>query len=516
MTKSSRAQRGISLFAVVLLIGCSTAQPTAPPTPAGGAPVSFTRATMARVIDSMVDDRQFRSALWGILIVDPETRDTLYSHNASKLLIPASNQKLVVGSVMLEQLGPQYRYQTTFAAQGQIVEGVLNGNLAVIGRGDPTASNHMRTDAMTPMREIADSLVQRGVRRITGRVVAVGDAFPGPVAGSGWSWDSLDGASFAGVDELLFNEGLISIRVRPGARPGDAPVVTTAPAKTYPSLKVQATTVARDTMLVAQAGRGGGRGGRGGAGTRLNVYHDTGTVDVIVRGQVAMGDSANLTITQHDPNYAYVTALTEALRERGIAVDNGTSSASATRGDSLFTVQSVSLAEILPNLMKPSQNQIAESFLRTLGLERGGTGTAEAGRTVIQKQFTAWNIAEDAYIVRDGSGLSRTDLISNEAIIGILEAMRKSPNFKLFYESLPIAGVDGTIRTRMQNTPAQGNLRAKTGTLSMVRSLSGYVTTADGRLLEFSILCNNWTTPQAAVDKVQDAIGAGLAAMRLR
>ena len=128
---------------------------------------------MGRVIDSMVNDRQFRSATWGILIVDPETRDTLYSHNASKLLIPASNQKLVVSSVMLEQLGPQYRYRTTFGAQGQIIEGTLNGNLAVIGGGDPTPSNHMCTDAMTPMREIADSLVARGIRRITGRVVLI-------------------------------------------------------------------------------------------------------------------------------------------------------------------------------------------------------------------------------------------------------------------------------------------------------------------------------------------------------
>jgi D-alanyl-D-alanine carboxypeptidase/D-alanyl-D-alanine-endopeptidase (penicillin-binding protein 4) len=154
--------------------------------------------------------------------------------------------------------------------------------------------------------------------------------------------------------------------------------------------------------------------------------------------------------------------------------------------------------------------------LRTIGLEGEGVGTEAAGRTAIQKQFEKWNIPADGYVVRDGSGLSRSDLLSNEAVIGILEAMRKSPNFKVFYESLPIAGVDGTIRTRMQNTPAQGNLRAKTGTLSMVRSLSGYVTTADGRLLEFSILCNAWTTPQAAVDRVADAIGIGLASMRLK
>ena len=177
---------------------------------------------------------------------------------------------------------------------------------------------------------------------------------------------------------------------------------------------------------------------------------------------------------------------------------------------------SVPLKEILPELMKPSQNQIAEVFLRTLGLEKGGLGTADSGRRVIAKQFDAWKIPADGYVVRDGSGLSRNDLVSPETIVSLLEVMRLSPNFDLFFSSLPIAGVDGTIRTRMRDTPAQGNLRAKTGTLSMVRSLSGYVKTADGQLLEFSALCNNWTTPQAAVDKVQDTIGATLAQLRLR
>jgi serine-type D-Ala-D-Ala carboxypeptidase/endopeptidase (penicillin-binding protein 4) len=152
----------------------------------------------------------------------------------------------------------------------------------------------------------------------------------------------------------------------------------------------------------------------------------------------------------------------------------------------------------------------------TLGLERTGVGMADSGRRVVERQFTDWKIQPDGYVVRDGSGLSRSDLISPEAIVGILDVMRRSPNFSLFFESLPIAGVDGTIRTRMQNTPAQGNVHAKTGTLSMVRSLSGYAHAADGRLLEFSILCNNWTVPQADVDKVADAIGVALADLRLR
>lgn len=506
---STRTTVGCLLLSAALA-GCGGARAT--PTPSPGPVV--TRAGLTRMIDSMVNAPEFRTALWGILIVDPESHDTLYAHNAAKLFIPASNQKLVSSSVMLEQLGPEFRFRTTFAAHGTIADGTLNGDLAVIGRGDPTMSDRMmQGDAMTALRAIADSLSQRGIRRITGSIVAVGDAFPGPVRGAAWPWDGLNGASFAGVDELLFNEGLSVIRVRAGANVGDPAMVETRPARSFPTIRVMATTIARDTTAAPATGRGG----RGGRGPRVSAYHDTLTSAVIVRGQIALGDSATITLPQHDPNTAFIAALTEALGERGITVDRQvTPWTQNPQVDSLFTVLSVPLREILPAIMKPSQNQIAEVFLRTLGLERAGVGTADSGRRVVERQFAAWGIPSDAFIVRDGSGLSRSDLISPEAIVSILEAMRHSPNFTVFYESLPIAGVDGTIRTRMRDTPAQGNLRAKTGTLSMVRSLSGYVRTADGRLLEFSMLCNNWTTPQAAVDRVQDTIGAALAQLRLR
>ena len=476
-------------------------------------------ASLSHSIDSMIGARDFRSANWGILIVDPEKGDTLYSRNASKLFIPASNQKLVVSSVLLERLGPDYRFKTYVVAQGRVADGTLDGNLAVIGRGDPTASSRMKGDAMIPLRAMADSLWQRGIRRVAGDVVAVGDAMPGPVAGAGWPWDALDGNSYAGVDELLFNEGLSTIRVRSGPGIGSPAIVETGPAKSYPTVRVAAMTVAADTMASAaggRAGRGGGRGGRGGAGTRLTIHNDTGSTTVTLRGQIALGDSATLTIAQHDPDAAYVAAFSEALRDRGIVVEHNKLETYAWRTDTLIAVQSVPLREILPAIMKPSQNQIAEIFLRTIGLEGTGIGTADSGRRVIERQFADWNIAPDGFVVRDGSGLSRSDLISPETVIGILDHMRRSANFQVFYDALPIAGVDGTIGTRMRNTPAQGNLHAKTGTLQMVRSLSGYVTTADKRLLEFSILCNNWTTSQADVDRVADSIGAALAAMRLR
>jgi len=220
----------IRLFVVgASIAGCAVFRPSTAAGPGGA------HTPLARSIDSMIGARDFRSANWGILIVDPERRETLYTHNATKLFIPASNQKLVVSSVLLERMGPDYHFRTILAARGTIADGTLNGDLAVIGRGDPTASNHMKGDAMLPLRAIADSLWQRGVRRITGDVVAAGDAMPGAVAGAAWPWDALDGNSYAGVDELLFNEGLSAIRVRPGAKIGDPAVVQTAIACAAPS-----------------------------------------------------------------------------------------------------------------------------------------------------------------------------------------------------------------------------------------------------------------------------------------
>jgi D-alanyl-D-alanine carboxypeptidase/D-alanyl-D-alanine-endopeptidase (penicillin-binding protein 4) len=395
----------LGLPSILVIAAACGGRPSTTPAPAVAAPV--TRASLTRTIDSMVNAPEFRTAMWGVFIVDPVRHDTLYRHNAEKLFIPASNEKIVTSTVALAQLGPEYRFRTSIAARGAISNGTLNGDLAVIGRGDPTASDHMKGDAMKPLREIADSLWQRGIRRITGSVIPFGDAFPGPVAGAAWPWDGLDGASFAGVDELLFNEGLTSLRVRSGTTVGSLATVETRPAKTFPRVRVLARTVARDSAGTGRGGRGGARGG-----TRVSAYHDTLTSDVVVRGQIALGDSATISFPQHDPDAAYVAALTEALAERGISVDHQTASWSEDpHADTLFSMLSVPLKDILPALMKPSQNQIAEVFLRTLGLERGGLGTADSGRRVVARQFDEWKIPADGYVVRDGSGLSRSDLV---------------------------------------------------------------------------------------------------------
>jgi D-alanyl-D-alanine carboxypeptidase/D-alanyl-D-alanine-endopeptidase (penicillin-binding protein 4) len=244
------------------------------------------------------------------------------------------------------------------------------------------------------------------------------------------------------------------------------------------------------------------------------VGQDSSHTGVLVSGTIAAGDSAVLEIAFRDQQAAYVAALTEALRASGVRVSGSRTDTTAAL-DSLVTQLSPPLRDVFPFFEKPSQNQIGEILFKTLALVKTGVGTADSARQVVSRQLLEWGAAPDGFAVRDGSGLSRHDYVSPRTIIHVLDAMRRSPDFKVIYDALPIAGVDGTIRNRMKGTPAEGNVHAKTGTLDKARSLSGYVTTADGRMLLFSALCNNYLVPTRRVDEVTDALGVRLASLRL-
>jgi D-alanyl-D-alanine carboxypeptidase/D-alanyl-D-alanine-endopeptidase (penicillin-binding protein 4) len=247
----------------------------------------------------------------------------------------------------------------------------------------------------------------------------------------------------------------------------------------------------------------------------LETSADPLTGDVVLRGVVGVGDSAVVSIAYRDQNRAYLSALREALATRGITVGQTARATSDSSADTLFTVLSPPLREIMPALEKPSQNQIAEILFKTVGLERAGVGTADSGRRVIERQLREWGVPDDGVAVRDGSGLSRHDYVTPETIVKVLDVVRRGPNFQVFYDALPIAGVDGTIARRMKGTPAENNVHAKTGSVDKARSLSGYVRTADGRMLLFSFLCNNFSVPLRAVEQVQDAIAARLASLSI-
>ena len=398
-------------------------------------------------IDAWVGNPVFRTAEWAILVVNPERGDTIYAHNPALLMVPASNMKIITSSVALTQLGPNFRFTTTFATHGTLANDVLNGDLVVTGRGDPTLSNHMRGNARAAMDTIADSIVAHGIREITGHIYSGADNFPGPAVGAGWDWDDLESSDGAGVDELLFNEGMSR---------------------------------------------------------------------VVVRGPT--GDSVVKSAPAGNPTQDYLHELQLALEARGVRTGLGVGESVVPRDgvplDTLFVLQSVPLSQILPYFLKPSQNQMGEVLMRTIGLERTGVGTADSGIAVAGRQLTAWGIPRDGYQLHDGSGMARADLISPETIVRIYDRMRASPDFATFYNALPIAGVDGTIARRMIGTAAANNVHAKTGSLRWVRSLSGYVTDGDGERLIFSVLANKWTTPATTVTMTADSIAAALATYR--
>jgi len=399
-------------------------------------------------IDSLISQPDFRNAQWGVLIVNPRTGDTIYSRNAGKLFMPASNMKIITSAAALTLLGPEYRYRTTFLTDGEVRDSLLDGNLLVIGRGDPTVSDRMRGTATTVMDALADSLRAHRIRQITGSLARVGNAFPDSIYGYGWEWDDLGEYYGAGVDELIFNEGMAPTTLRP---PPDT-----------------------------------------------------------VRDSLYSGPAKN-------PAKAFLDALHDALVRKSIRMDGTVRDSilsAPLKMDTLFVLISPPLRDILPALMKPSQNQIAEILLRTIGLERGGLGTADSARKIVGQQLLAWGVQPDGFVIRDGSGLSDQDLLTPETIVRVLDRIQRDTAFAVYYNSMPIAGVDGTIDTRMKGTPAEGNVHAKTGTLAKARSLSGYVTSADGERLIFSILANNTTTPGSAVTHVADVIAAALAAYR--
>jgi D-alanyl-D-alanine carboxypeptidase/D-alanyl-D-alanine-endopeptidase (penicillin-binding protein 4) len=226
-----------------------------------------------------------------------------------------------------------------------------------------------------------------------------------------------------------------------------------------------------------------------------------------------------VTVALRAPNTAYLDAFYEALRARGIEVAGGVRADSVADTTGLVTLAtrvSPPLSAVLTAFQKPSQNQVGEILLRTLGLEKTGVGTADSGLAVVRRQLGEWGIDSSMAVLRDGSGLSRHNFLAPDAIVRLLDIVRRRPDFDAYYQALPIGGVDGTIRERTLGTLAAGNVRAKTGTLDKARALSGYVTTADGQILLFSMLANNHTVPTREVERVQDALLAWLAGMSLR
>jgi D-alanyl-D-alanine carboxypeptidase/D-alanyl-D-alanine-endopeptidase (penicillin-binding protein 4) len=467
-----------------------------------------------------IDESEFARARWGIFVMSLRDGRVLYARDADKTFAPASNMKVYTTAVALDALGADYRWRTSIYAEAEPDKtGTIAGDLTLYGRGAPDfSSGAEKSEAKSSLDQLADELYKRGVRKVRGDIIGDESYFRGDALGDGWLWDDVQWYFGAEVSALTINGNEVNVAVTPSGKPGEAASIKLKPETSYIQIKNDANTIER------------------GAPSSIGITRGLSDNEVRVWGDFPSGGSSiNARLSVHQPALWAATLFREALRARGINVEGKTRAVDArdNRKDAkvdlehaveLASVTSKTLGEVVHSANKESINLYAELILRTLGKERGATAPAkdpkkmrtrgddEAGLAVIRQWLEKHDIATDAFALHDGSGLSRLDLVTPEATARLLAAITQTHAAQVFRDSLPVAGRDGTLKSRLRSS-AMGRVVAKTGTLTYINSLSGYVTTGDDETLAFSIICNDDTTAESSV-KVIDAIATLLASYR--
>lgn len=482
---------------LILLAVCAWAS-------AASAQASYTASSLYDRIDAVLRHQDFDDATWGALVVDLQTGRTLYTANERRRFIPASNMKLVTTAAALDALGPQFRYTTRLYAQGTIAHGTLTGSLVVRGSGDPTfGGRYTGGDLTATFRQWADSLRAHGIRRVIGPVVGDDDAFDDVGLGTGWSWDDLPWYYAAEASGLQFNEGIATLTAL-GGDVGEPATLSLDPDVGYVTLVNRTTTVPADSAAREDISRV----------LSENVF--------TVASAVPAGETASARIAVVNPTTYFVRALRAVLRQRGIEVEGESVDVDAwgqrpsyDQMTRIATHVSPPLTAIVGVTNDESNNLYAEHLMRTLGAEmptfprRWPIGSHEAGVAVVEPFLERLEIDPDALTIADGSGLSAMNRLTPQAIVSLLTGMFHHPDravWDAFYRSLPLGGVTGTLANRYASGDARGNVRAKTGYISGARTLSGYVNAANGHVIVFSLLCNDYSVPTSRVNRAQDAI----------
>jgi D-alanyl-D-alanine carboxypeptidase/D-alanyl-D-alanine-endopeptidase (penicillin-binding protein 4) len=435
-------------------------------------------------------------AVWGVAVQSLDRHERLFALNDGMLLVPASVAKLVSVATAADAVGWEYRYTTTLRATGPIVDGVLRGDLLVVGSGDPSIGGRAGDDLSTWV----EALRAAGIRRIEGRIIGDDDAFEEPRPQLAWAWDDLGYTTGALFGALNLAENRTTVTITAGSAPGAPATITVDPRLGFRVVTNRVTT--------------------GEAGSPQLVWPEQrpGDPSLTVAGSIpAAAPPSVMSIAVGNPTLWFASALKGRLVRDGIEiggdavdVDDVVPAPARDTATVVHTHRSRTLAEIAQPLLKDSINLYAEALMR-LNAAPGAFPTNDAALEGLRRRLDAWGIAAASYQLVDGSGLSRRDAMSADAVLSLLERMADPSGQSAFVAGLPIAGVDGSLSTRMKGTPAENNVRAKTGTMSNIRTLAGYVTTRDGERLAFVVLINNFEGTGTEANDALDAIAVRLA-----
>ena len=467
-----------------------------------------TFAALHSNLTARVEHPRLAAAQLGVKIVSLDTGKTLFEHNSGKLLKPASNAKLYTGALALGRLGPQFRIRTScYAAAKPEADGTLTGDLTIFGRGDfSMAARFHGGDYTKALGPLVSALAAAGVKRVNGDLVGDESFFRGPPFGSAWTWDDLGNYYGAEVSALTHEDNVVDLVFKPGAALGQPVTITPKPATQFLQFINRTTTVPS----------GGKR--------NLELHRPLATGAVYLHGSLPADDKGWIdSMTVPRPALWFLAQLRDALARNGITVTGllrtrdwlAAEAAPVDYGKQMeiaFT-ESRPVSELVTQMMKPSQNLYAQLLLLQVGARtvKPGQTTEEAGLAEMQKFLAEAGVKRGAVLLEEGSGLSRGCLLMPDATVQLLRHMDKHPTAAVYHAALPLAGVDGSLKSRFTGTAAARNLQAKTGSLRYVNSLSGYVTTAAKERLAFSIMLNAYNGTSVSGREIIDELAVLLA-----
>ncbi|NNF57651.1 MAG: D-alanyl-D-alanine carboxypeptidase/D-alanyl-D-alanine-endopeptidase [Rhodothermaceae bacterium] len=438
-------------------------------------------------IEAILNEPTLPSAIWGIDVFDLTTGRSIYRTNSDKNLIPASNLKLFTTATALEVLGPDYRYLTRLYFDGETLpDGTIRGTLTIRGSGDPTFGSRNDEDAEDPLVTWAEALRTAGVTAIEGQIIGDDDVFDDHPWAEGWDvWHVATEDYAPGAGGLAYRDNLVELQMN-GSR------VTTSP-EGYVQI------------------RNGVQSSRGGGARPFRIDRELGTNTITLSGRISSRYRGTLHLPIHNATRFTLHAFAEALRDAGIRldadmadVDDLTDKPDYEGKEPLFVHASPPMHEIVRDINRRSDNFYAEQVFRTFA----ANGSTRDGARRVLGFLDAAGADTEGLSIRDGSGLSRKDLITPHSMVVLLDHMSRHPARDAFFDSLPEGGGSGsTLRNRMRGLP----VRAKTGSLAYVRALSGYITAPNGHQYAFCVIANNYTTSGGSIASAQDRIVRALA-----
>lgn len=446
-------------------------------------------AQLGAAIESVTNRSQFSRIRWGISIQTLSSSRTLYSRDAQKYFIPASNVKLLTTAAVLHQLGSQYRIRTS-------IHGTDKGFLRIIGRGDPSLTD-------TQLRQLAQQLSRRGIRQVR-QLFADDNYFQGYTVNPSWEWEDVQADYGAPVNSLILNQNAVMLTLLPQQLSQKVRVIWADP--------TEATRWQIENESVTT---------KPGEPSSINVNRDLKGSILKVTGQMAVdSEPESVSLAVIDPIGHFWRHFRRALLAEGIKETANASAITAISDNiryrlrlsvapELAAVESPPLSQLLVETNQNSNNLYAEALLRTLGANSNTPvtiSTPEMGLRIVKETLTRLGVDPAGYVLADGSGLSRHNLVSPEVIVQTLKAMAKSPVAAVYQGSLPVAGISGTLKNRFRETAAQGIMQGKTGTMSGVVALSGYLDAPNYEPLVLSIIVNQSDEPAAILRQAIDEI----------